>query len=89
MTKWPVMCGIFLPGSCGSDKFFFHPFPAYELGAATTPIFVVKDVDNQRHRAVVDWDYNAWGGKYPPYDSDDQVPVHVATIGIFRFSSLK
>lgn len=62
-----------------SDKIFFHPFPAYEPWCRDHgPIFVVKDVDNQRHRAVVDWDYNAWGGKYPPYDSDDQVPVHVA-----------
>src|SRR6202040_3694121 len=28
--------------------------------------------------AVVDWDYNAWGWKYPPFDFDDEVPVHVA-----------
>jgi agmatine deiminase len=28
--------------------------------------------------AVVDWGYNAWGGKYPPYDLDDEVPRHVA-----------
>ena len=31
-----------------------------------------------RERAVVDWDYNAWGGKYPPFDLDDAVPQHVA-----------
>jgi agmatine deiminase len=28
--------------------------------------------------AVIDWGFNAWGGKYPPYDSDDAVPTHVA-----------
>lgn len=28
--------------------------------------------------AVVDWGYNAWGGKYPPYDLDDQVPSRLA-----------
>jgi agmatine deiminase len=28
---------------------------------------------------VVDWRYNAWGGKYPPFDLDDAVPQHVAT----------
>jgi agmatine deiminase len=28
----------------------------------------------------VDWDYNAWGGKYPPYDLDDAVPRHVAAL---------
>jgi agmatine deiminase len=24
---------------------------------------------------VVDWDYNAWGGKYPPYDLDCAIPT--------------
>ena len=28
--------------------------------------------------AIVDWGYNAWGGKYPPYDADDAVPTRVA-----------
>ena len=28
--------------------------------------------------AVIDWGFNAWGGKYPPYDADDTVPVDVA-----------
>ncbi len=31
-----------------------------------------------RERSIVDWGYNAWGGKYPPYDLDDKVPQHVA-----------
>jgi agmatine deiminase len=30
--------------------------------------------------ALVDWEYNAWGGKYPPFDLDNQVPQHVAAI---------
>lgn len=28
--------------------------------------------------AVVDWDYNAWGWKYPPFDDDDVVPTRIA-----------
>jgi agmatine deiminase len=28
--------------------------------------------------AIVDWGFNAWGGKYPPYDDDDKVPTEVA-----------
>lgn len=31
------------------------------------------------NKAVVDWGYNAWGGKYPPYDLDDVVPTRIAT----------
>jgi agmatine deiminase len=30
--------------------------------------------------ALVDWEYNAWGGKYPPFDLDNQVPGHVARL---------
>src|SRR5690348_7592082 len=28
--------------------------------------------------AIVDWAFNAWGGKYPPYEDDDAVPTRVA-----------
>jgi agmatine deiminase len=30
--------------------------------------------------AVVDWDYNAWGNKYPPFDLDEVAPARVAEI---------
>jgi agmatine deiminase len=29
-------------------------------------------------KAVVDWGYNAWGEKYPPFDKDDAVPRLIA-----------
>jgi agmatine deiminase len=28
--------------------------------------------------ALVDWEYNAWGGKYRPFDLDNAVPAYVA-----------
>ena len=61
------------------ERVHFHHFPAYEPWCRDHgPIFVVRNRAGQRERAVVDWDYNAWGGKYPPYDLDDAVPRHVA-----------
>jgi agmatine deiminase len=30
--------------------------------------------------ALVDWGYNAWGGKYPPFDLDNKVPRRIAEI---------
>jgi agmatine deiminase len=30
--------------------------------------------------ALVDWGYNAWGGKYPPYDLDNEVPRRIAEL---------
>jgi agmatine deiminase len=37
--------------------------------------------------ALVDWEYNAWGGKYPPFDLDNAVPEHMARLtGRRRYS---
>jgi agmatine deiminase len=37
--------------------------------------------------ALVDWEYNAWGGKYPPFDRDNAVPRQIAEItGRQRFA---
>ncbi len=29
-------------------------------------------------KVIVDWNYNAWGNKYPPYDLDDVIPTLIA-----------
>lgn len=29
-------------------------------------------------KVIVDWGYNAWGDKYPPYDLDDVIPTLIA-----------
>jgi agmatine deiminase len=66
----------------------FHHFPAYEPWCRDHgPIFLVRERDRRRERAVVDWGYNAWGNKYPPFDLDDAVPQHVAKLrGLPLFS---
>ncbi|HEX4130890.1 MAG TPA: agmatine deiminase family protein [Pirellulales bacterium] len=33
---------------------------------------------------LLDWGYNAWGGKYPPFDKDDLVPRQAAEILGYR-----
>ncbi|MBX2904024.1 MAG: agmatine deiminase family protein [Chitinophagales bacterium] len=40
------------------------------------PAFLLNK--NSNEKAIVDWGYNAWGGKYPPYDLDDVIPTHIA-----------
>src|SRR5438132_5586501 len=42
------------------------------------PIFLTRSTDPKL--AVVDWDYNAWGNKYPPFDLDEVAPTRVAEI---------
>ncbi|MEP7278861.1 MAG: agmatine deiminase family protein [Bacteroidota bacterium] len=38
------------------------------------PAFLVNPAATQK-KAIVDWKYNAWGNKYPPYDLDDIIPT--------------
>ncbi|RME96080.1 MAG: agmatine deiminase family protein [Verrucomicrobia bacterium] len=60
------------------DRVYTHVFPAYEPWCRDHgPIFVVHD-GPPRRRAVLDWGYNAWGGKYPPWDLDDAIPQRIA-----------
>lgn len=44
------------------------------------PAFVINPhaVNPKEKKAIVDWGYNAWGGKYPPFDLDDVVPAKIA-----------
>jgi agmatine deiminase len=41
------------------------------------PIFVQRGVGEQCEQLIVDWGYNAWGGKYPPFDHDDVIPSRI------------
>ncbi|RZL09084.1 MAG: agmatine deiminase family protein [Pedobacter sp.] len=41
------------------------------------PAFLINPSGAEK-KAVVDWGYNAWGGKYPPYNLDDVVPTRIA-----------
>lgn len=43
------------------------------------PIYVVRESsDGKRERAMTNWGYNSWGGKYPPFDLDNAVPDRIA-----------
>ncbi len=54
-------------------EFFFHPTNdawCRDHG----PAFLLNKKDTTK-KAIVDWGYNAWGDKYPPYDLDDVIPT--------------
>lgn len=57
-------------------EFFFHPTNdawCRDHG----PAFLINPAAEQK-KVVVDWNYNAWGGKYPPFDQDDIIPTLIA-----------
>lgn len=57
-------------------QFFFHPTNdawCRDHG----PAFLINPRAEIK-KAVVDWNYNAWGGKYLPCDLDDIIPTKIA-----------
>ena len=39
------------------------------------PAFLINSATKEK--AIVDWGYNAWGNKYPPFDLDDVIPTKI------------
>ncbi|ARM30594.1 agmatine/peptidylarginine deiminase [Prosthecochloris sp. HL-130-GSB] len=44
------------------------------------PNFVFRHGRNGTDKVIMNWEYNAWGGKYEPYDRDNAVPQMVASL---------
>jgi agmatine deiminase len=66
-------------GGVNLDAVRFHLHPTDDAWVRDHgPIYVVRERNGRRERAIIDWGYNAWGGKYPPYDLDDVVPTRIA-----------
>jgi agmatine deiminase len=60
-------------------RIFFHHNPTNDAWCRDHgPIFVQREAGGRLEQAILDWGYNAWGGKYPPYDLDDVVPRRIA-----------
>ncbi len=54
-------------------EFFYHPTNdawCRDHG----PAFLINPAAEHK-KVIVDWNYNAWGNKYPPYDLDDVIPT--------------
>ncbi len=62
-----------------NEKITYYEIPTNEPWCRDHgPIFLTRDEDPKL--AVVDWDYNAWGNKYPPFNFDEVVPTRVSEI---------
>ena len=71
------------------ERITFYPVPTNEPWCRDHgPIFLTRDRDpksdtgqiRRGELSIVDWDYNAWGNKYPPFDLDEVVPTRLGEI---------
>lgn len=53
-------------------EFYLHPTNDAWCRDHGPAFLVHKEL---KKKAIVDWDFNAWGGKYPPFDLDDVIPT--------------
>lgn len=63
----------------------FHSFPTNDAWCRDHgPAFVINKKENKK--AIVDWEYNAWGGKYPS-ELDNKIPSLIAKeLDLFTFN---
>lgn len=55
--------------------YVLHPFPTNDAWCRDHgAIFVIREVTGRIELAATRWGYNAWGGKYGPWDKDEQIP---------------
>ena len=54
-------------------EFYFHPTNDARC-RDHGPSFLINPNATQK-KVIVDWIYNAWGNKYPPFDLDDIIPT--------------
>lgn len=60
------------------NKISFHFFPTNDAWCRDHgPAFLINP-EAEVKKALVKWNYNAWGEKYPPHDLDNQIPIRIA-----------
>lgn len=74
--NWEYLArALFAEQKVPSRRVFFHYIKTNEAWCRDHGPAFLK---GKKGVAIVDWGFNAWGGKYPPYDADDAVPTEVA-----------
>lgn len=62
------------------NNVYFHHNPTNDAWCRDHgPVFIQRQGARRAKEAIVDWGFNAWGGKYPPFDLDDVIPTRIAT----------
>ena len=68
-----------------AKKVLIKVFPINDVWARDCGPIFVKDGNSF---VITDWEYNAWGEKYPPWDSDNNIPEFISKLfGIKKVST--
>jgi len=67
-----------LEGEANAENVRFHRFPTNDAWCRDHGAIFVKRDGRDMPLLALDFRYNAWGGKYPPFDLDDAMPPQMA-----------
>jgi len=60
------------------DRVRFHYHPTNDTWVRDHgPIYLIREQNGTKTRALINWGYNAWGNKYHPHHLDDAVPQRI------------
>jgi len=60
--------------SIDMSKVHIHSLPINDVWARDCGPIFVQHLDFPDRYAITDWEYNAWGEKYPPFQDDNRLP---------------
>jgi agmatine deiminase len=70
-----------LAGKAPQGRVVLHQFPTNDAWCRDHgAIFVTRAAAAGEPLLALDFQYNAWGGKYPPFDLDNAIPGHMARV---------
>lgn len=69
------------------ERYQCYPHPTDDVWCRDHGPIFVRDLDSGE-LIVTDWEFNAWGGKFAPWDADNRIPALIAeATGIRRIES--
>lgn len=73
----PLIASRFLAAGGQTDRIRLWDHPTNDVWCRDHgPVFVKNRADDSL--ALIDWGFNAWGGKFPPYELDNAIPSRIA-----------
>jgi agmatine deiminase len=76
-----------LAGAIAPERLRLYRFPTNDAWARDHGAIFVTRRTADEPRLAVDFDYNAWGGKYPPFDRDREIGRQMAeALGVPRWA---
>ncbi len=77
MRKFAQDCVMQAGANLENIEFFIHPTNDAWCRDHGPAFLLNPNAPEDEQKVIVDWGYNAWGGKYPPFDLDDVIPTKI------------